>query len=347
MGLVDRHFPGAGTSRTTKAGIGVYSKKPRANLEMNMKGAELYPGLVARLDMDVELRMDGVLNVVLSDEALEKMRAFVAKQHETPGYKAYLLTGDEAREMEPALSREVTGAAFCPLDGSVNSLLYVEALARGVIRRGGRVMAWTEVLSIKPKGEHVWSVSTSIGELEAAWVVNCAGVDTRRIGRMIGIEIPIDPNRGHVLVTEAIPPLIKRRISGPTLIRQTVHGNMLLGQSEEMVGFDLRMSLPLLAAQAVVSRRILPSLERVKVIRSFIGFRPWPPDGMPILGEVPGASGFLVAVGHSGITWSPAVGKLLTELVTTGKPSMPLEPYSLTRFHRQTDGRGARSPQSS
>jgi len=347
VGLVDRHFPGAGTSRTTKAGIGVYSKKPRANLEMNMKGAELYPGLVARLDLDVELRMDGVLNVVLSQGALEKMRAFVAKQHETPGYKAYLLTGDEAREMEPALSREVMGAALCPLDGSVNSLLYVEALARGVIRHGGRVMAWTEVLGIKPKGERVWSVSTSNGELEAAWVVNCAGVDARRIGRMIGIEIPIDPNRGHVLVTEAIPPLIKRRISGPTLIRQTVHGNMLLGQSEEMVGFNLHMSLPLLAAQAVVSRRILPSLERVKVIRSFIGFRPWPPDGMPIMGEVPEAPGFLVAVGHSGITWSPAVGKLLTELVTTGKPSMPLEPYSLTRFHRQTDGRGARSPQSS
>lgn len=345
--LVDRHFPGAGTSRATKAGIGVYSKKPRANLEMNMKGAELYPGLVARLDLDVELRMDGVLNVVLSQEALEKMRAFVAKQHQTPGYMAYLLTGDEAREMEPALSREVMGAAFCPLDGSVNSLLYVEALARGVIRHGGQVMAWTEVLGIKPKGEHVWSVFTSNGELEATWVVNCAGAEARRIGRMIGIEIPIDPNRGHVLVTEAIQPLIKRRISGPTLIRQTVHGNMLLGQSEEMVGFDLRMSLPLLAAQAVVSRRILPGLERVKVIRSFIGFRPWPPDGMPIMGEVPGVPGFLVAVGHSGITWSPAIGKLLTELVTSGKPSMPLEPYSITRFHRGSDGSGTSAPQSS
>jgi len=347
VALLDRNFPGAGTSRATQAGIGVYSKKPRANLEMNMKGAELYPRLVARLDRDVELRMDGVLNVVLSQEALEKMRAFVAKQHETPGYKAYLLTGDEAREMEPALSREVMGAAFCPLDGSVNSLLYVEGLARGVIRHGGKVMAWTEVLGIKPKGEHVWSVCTSNGELEGAWVVNCTGADARRIGRMIGIEIPIDPNRGHVLVTEAIPPLIKRRISGPTLIRQTVHGNMLLGQSEEMVGFDLRMSLPLLSAQALVSRRILPSLERVKVIRSFVGFRPWPPDGMPIMGRVPGVPGFLVAVGHSGITWSPAVGKLLTELVTTGKPSMPLEPYSITRFHRSSDGSATSTPESS
>lgn len=340
VALVDRSFPGEGTSRATQAGVGVYAKKPRANLEINMKGAALYPWLVARLNRDVELRMDGVLNVALTEEALQKMRAFVAKQHETPGYKADLVTRDEARGMEPALSPEVKGAAFCPLDGGVNSLLYVDALARGVVRHGGHVLAWTEVLGIKPEGEHVWSVSTSSGELEAAWVVNCAGVDARRIGKMVGVDIPIDPNKGHVLVTEAIPPLIRRRISGPTLIRQMVRGNMLLGQSEEMVGYEVTESLPVLAAQAVVSRRVLPGLAKVGVIRSFVGLRPWPPDGLPIMGEIPGVPGFLVAVGHSGITWSPAAGKLLTELVTTGKPSMSLEPYSVARFSRGNHQRG-------
>lgn len=343
--LVERSFPGGGTSRTTQAGIGVYPKKPEANLLINMKGAELYPELVARLGEDVELRMDGVLNVALTDDAMEKMRTFVAKQHETPGYRADLLTGDEARAMEPALSPEVAGAAFCPLDGSVNSLLYVQALARGVVRQGGTILAWTEVQGIRSVAAHTWAVATSGGTLEAAWVVNCAGIDARRIGRMIGIEIPIDPNRGHVLVTDAMPPLIGRRISGPTLIRQMAHGNFLLGQSEEMVGHDERMNLPLLAAQAVVARRILPSLEKVKIIRSFIGFRPWPPDGLPIMGEVPGAPGFLVAVGHSGVTWSPAAGRLLTELVTTGKPSPPLAPYSLTRFPQWRTERAATQPE--
>ena len=330
--LLDRSFPGGGTSRATQAGIGVYAKKPRPNLALNMKGAELYPSLVARLDQDVELRMDGVLNVALTEEALEKMRVFVAAQRETPGYTADLLTGKEARAMEPALSTEVKGAALCPLDGSVNSLLYVDALARGVARLGGQVLAWTEVEGVRSKGEHTWSVATSKGEVEAPWVVNAAGVDARRIGKMIGIDIPIEPNKGHVLVTEAVPPLIRRRISGPTLIRQTVRGTMLLGQSEELVGHEVTESLPLLAAQAFVSRRVIPSLTKVKVIRSFVGLRPWPPDGLPILGAIPGMPGFLAAVGHSGITWSPAAGKLLTELVTTGKPCLPLEPYSLARF---------------
>ncbi len=330
--LVDKAFPGAGTSRATQAGIGVYAKKPRANLLLNMKGAELYPSLVARLGADVELDMCGVLNVAFSAQELERMRAFLATQHETPGYRAKMLTGDEARAMEPALAPDIAGAAFCPLDGSVNSLLYVHALARGVVRLGGRILAWTEVRQITRRGGESWSVDTSGGAIEARWVVNCAGVDAKRIGQMVGVEIPIEPNRGHVLVTEALPPMIRRRISGPTLMRQTVSGTMLLGQTEELVGRDEAESLPLLTAQAAVCRRILPALGRVKVIRSFVGFRPWPPDGMPVFGEVPGVPGFLVAVGHSGITWSPAIGMLLTELVTTGKPSLPLEPYSIARF---------------
>jgi hypothetical protein len=60
--LVDQSFPGGGASRATQAGIGVYPKKPRPNLELNLKGAELYPSLAARLQRDAELRMDGALN---------------------------------------------------------------------------------------------------------------------------------------------------------------------------------------------------------------------------------------------------------------------------------------------
>ncbi len=332
VALLDREFPCSGTSRATQAGIGVYSKKSGPNLVMNLKGSELYPSLAARLDRDIELRMTGVLNVVMSEAALEKMRAFVAKQHETPGYRATMLTGDEAREMEPALSPEVVGAAFCPLDGHVNSLLYVDALVRGVLRHGGQVIAGAEVLGIMAKGEHLWSVNTSQGKMESAWVVNCSGVYAPRIGQMVGVEIPIAPNKGHVLVTDPLPPMITRRISGPTLIRQTVHGNFLLGQSEELVGFDLKENVSRLAAQAVTSAQVLPALANVGVIRSFVGLRPWPPDGLPIMGEVPGLPGFLVAVGHSGVTWSPAAGKLLAEVVTVGTPSMPLGPYSIARF---------------
>lgn len=332
VALLDRGFPGSGTSRATQAGIGVYPKNPRANLEMNMKGAELYPWIAAKLGADIELRMTGVLNVTFDEGGLEKMRAFIAKQRETPGFDAQIISGDEARELEPALSPEVVGAAFCQLDGQVNSMLFVEALARGVERNGGTVLAHTEVLGLKPLGEQVWRLSTSRGDVEARWVVNCAGIYAPEIGRMAGIEIPIAPNKGHVLVTEALPPMITRRISGPTLIRQTVHGNFLLGQSEELLGYDRTEDLLVLTAQATTARRVLPAMEKVKVIRSFVGLRPWPPDKLPIIGEVPGLPGFLIGVGHSGVTWSPAVGKLLTELVTTGKTSMPLEPYSIARF---------------
>lgn len=335
IALVDRSFPGSGTSRATQAGIGVYSKKPRPNLELNMKGSEIYPSFVARLDRDVELRIDGSFNLAMTEEEMAKTESFVMKQLATPGYKAEIMTGDDVRKMEPALSLEVVGAAFCPLDGHVNPLLYIDALARGVVRHGGRVIADAEVTGITAMGEHLWCVATTQGEMQAQWVVNSAGVGAPRIGRMVGIDIPIVPNRGHVLVTEAIPPMIKRRLQGPILIRQTANGNLLLGKSEELHVDDRTASVPVLANEAKVACRVLPGLERVRTIRVFVGVRPWPPDGMPIIGEVPGLPGFLVAVGHSGVTWSPVVGKLLTELVATGKPSMSLEPFSIARFQNK------------
>src|SRR5450756_106526 len=92
VALIDRDFPGSGTSRATMAGIGVYPKKPEANLLINMKGATLYPDLVRRLDLDVELALNGLLNLALSAEQMASMEAFVAKQHETPGFTATLLT---------------------------------------------------------------------------------------------------------------------------------------------------------------------------------------------------------------------------------------------------------------
>jgi glycine/D-amino acid oxidase-like deaminating enzyme len=330
--LVDKGFPGGGTSKTTQAGIGVYPKKPSINLQLNMKGGELYPALVARLEADVELEMNGVLDVALSDEDLIKIKAVVARQLETPGYTARVISGDEARAMEPALSTEIVGAAFCPLNSQINPFLYVQALTRGLERCGGEVRPGVAVSAISRSGQSGWSVSTNEGTLLSQWVVNCAGIHAPEIGRMVGIDIPIVPNKGHVLITEALPPVIRISLSGPTLIRQTVHGNMLLGQSQELAGFDRSENFARMAAQAHIAHRLLPCLVDRKVIRSFVGLRPWPPDGMPILGKVPGLDGFLVAVGHSGVTWSPAVGKLLTEVVTGKETTLPLELFSITRF---------------
>ena len=170
-----------------------------------MKGAELYPWIASKLDTDIELQMTGVLNIAFNEEGMDKIRAFVAQQRETPGFEAQIISGVEARELEPALSPEVAGAASCQLDGQVNSMLYTEALVRGVARHGGKVLAGTKVLGLKAMGDHVWRVSTSRGDIEARWVINSAGIHSPEIGRMVGVEIPIEPNKGHVLVTEALP----------------------------------------------------------------------------------------------------------------------------------------------
>jgi len=107
---------------------------------------------------------------------------------------------------------------------------------------------------------------------------------------------------------------------------------MLLGQSEEMVGHEVTESLPVLAAQAVVARRVIPGLTKVQDHSILCWLATLAAGRAAYPRSDSGSAGISRCRGHSGITWSPAAGKLVTELVMTGKPSLPLEPYSLARF---------------
>lgn len=90
VALVDRAFPGYGTSRATKGGIGVYPKKPRANLELNIKGAALFPDLVARLGRDVERDMSGVLNLSLTEGRWRRCTPLWPSNMKVPAYRPRL-----------------------------------------------------------------------------------------------------------------------------------------------------------------------------------------------------------------------------------------------------------------
>ena len=80
--------------------------------------------------------------------------------------------------------------------------------------------------------------------------------------------------------------------------------------------------------------RFFPALKDVSVIRFFSGFRPYTPDGLPLLGEVKTLPGFYMAAGHEGdgIAMSPITGKLIAEMIVDGKPSYNIDAFSPNRF---------------
>ena len=100
----------------------------------------------------------------------------------------------------------------------------------------------------------------------------------------------------------------------------TASGTLLLGSSRRFVGFDRTVSLPVVQALAARAARFLPALadNRVNVIRSYAGLRPWSPDHQPLIGPVEAVPGFYLATGHegAGIGLAPVSGRLIADWVT-------------------------------
>jgi glycine/D-amino acid oxidase-like deaminating enzyme len=236
--------------------------------------------------------------------------------------------GVEARQVpplehEPHLSPSVEGAYLYPQDAQVQPML---AAARLLAASGAKLCLNTTVHAVE---EGV--VRTSHGDFRAAAIVNAAGVWA---GAWPGLELPVMPRRGFILVTgRSARGLVRHKVyaagyvadvgSSSTdlqtspVVESTQAGTVLIGASRERVGFDGSFSLPVLRSLALNAVRLIPALADVPVIRAYRGFRPYAPDHLPIIGPDPRLPGLFHATGHegAGVGLAPATGDLIARLI--------------------------------
>jgi sarcosine oxidase subunit beta len=196
---------------------------------------------------------------------------------------------------------------------------------------------------------------TNRGAIAADFVVNAAGLGAVPLARLAGVELPITPLRGQVVVTEPAEPLIRipslefgylaakrspellkrtTRAGVTCSISQSVNGNIYIGSSKEFAGFDARISLEATNEIARKAVTLYPVLSDLRAIRCYAGLRPSTADWLPIVGPVPGIEGLILAAGHGGdgIALAAVTGKLVAEIVTTGRPGICIDELSVSRF---------------
>jgi glycine/D-amino acid oxidase-like deaminating enzyme len=117
-------------------------------------------------------------------------------------------------------------------------------------------------------------------------------------------------------------------------VEGTKGGTVLVGASRERVGYDDAFSPEVVRRLAAQATRIFPFLARVRVIRTYHGFRPYCPDHRPVIGPDPRVPGVFHACGHegAGIGLAPATGRLLADLLSGAEPGVDPAPYSPGRF---------------
>ena len=349
--LLERGDIASGSSGACDGLVFLQSKKPGIHLQLAMESRRRFDWLARQLPVPIEYRETGGMVVIETEAELTAMQQFVAQQQES-GLDVTLLDKNQVRQIEPHLSKHILAATHSPLDGQVNPISLTLGFALGAKSLNARVFTGVAVQGIDITAGRVSAVETEAGRFEADIVVNAAGVHAPKIGALVGLDIPIKPRRGQIIVTEACPPMIKNcMISAKYIaakynpeiakgkgegisIEQTENGNFLLGSTREFVGYDKRTTPEGLQHIASKTAGIIPALERVNVIRAFAGLRPYTPDGLPILGPVDDVSGLIMAAGHEGdgIALSPITGELIAQIIATGKSDIPLEAFRLSRF---------------
>jgi hydrogen cyanide synthase HcnC len=285
---------------------------------------ELAAGLLQATGTDTALHQPGGLAFCLSDEEFEQRESLIHRMHNESGdIGTRMLSREEVRAMVPGLGDAVTGASFCPMDGHANPLHLLKALHQTLDYRPNRKVARIDA---RPG---LFTVRTGDETYIAPRIVIAAGLGSRDLAPMAGLHMPVVPLQGQIIVTERMRPLIDY----PThLLRQTDEGTVMLGDSQEDVGFDVTTKVAVLRKIADRNTRILPALKDASIIRMWAALRVMSPDGYPIYEQSERFPGAFSATCHSGVTLAGAHALALAPAILDGVLPESLSAFASTRF---------------
>jgi len=330
--VLEKRFICAGASGLNTGYANVSEKGPRFYTELNKLSADMYPALNDELGGGFGYERNGSIRALEDELAWEKQTRTVEERNQVEGLGMRMLETKEMRELEPALSPHLRGGSFCPIDGSLNPLKLTRALAKKATGNGARIFTGNEVVDIRAADSRIEEVVTDHMRFSTHVVVNAAGIHVPGIARMVGIHVPVNPERGQLTITQALPPIISRVI-GP--YKQFEDGHILIGATNESVGENTSVTVEMLADRVHQAIRIIPALKAAHGIRCTAALRPMPPDRLPIYQKMEEIRDFYVAVGHSGVTLAPITGKIFSELITQGDTDVSLDAYRAERFKDQ------------
>jgi len=287
--------------------------------------------LAQRTGIDVELSQVGGFRFSLDADELKQLAADLATIRDTLGgdYPFAVLTAAQLREVMPFAGPEVVGAVTSPLDGHVNPLRLLRALVQAHAACGGTLHPGAPVDSIIYRAGE-FQVRAGGQLYSAGKLVLAAGLGNRALAPLVGLEAPVKPVRGQVLVTERVRPFLRH----PTMhVRQTGEGVVQIGDSKEDVGFDDGTTVAELARIARDAARYFPLLENVNVVRTWGALRVMSPDGLPIYEASRACPGAFVVTCHSGITLASQHAGAIADWVRGAPAPAPLASFTSQRFH--------------
>lgn len=308
---------------------------------LSIQAAEAWPDLARILKVesgiDVAYEQNGGLVFCLGEKEFSARAAVVsqwnAQAPELPSLASMLDRSELSRRFPTMrLGNEVTGASFGKLDGQVNPLRLLAALQTAYLRRGGHLKTNHAVTAIEQLQGGGFEVKAGTYRARCERVVVAAGLGSAKLGPMVGLHVPMRPQRGQIIVTERLAPLLPLANSG---LRQNIEGTVMIGATHEEVGYDLTTTTVAGAGLARRAVRILPDLEKAKVVRQWSCLRIMTPDGSPVFASSETHPGAYIVTCHSGVTLASIFAGEYAQALATGFLSSTLKFFHHERFNVQ------------
>lgn len=355
--VLERTDVASGSAGATDGVVGYHTKKPGQQMDLAVQSIEMFRTLNEQLGEDVEYGFEAGGMQPVEDKMQWDILSEIVEQQRKSGVDIRMISKDEARKIEPQLADDIYGALYSPTGGKVNPLKLTMAYARAAKRLGAKIQTNTNVTGFLIEDGTVKGVQTDKGEYHADVIVNACGSWAGKVAKLAGLDLPIKPRKGQLAVTEPIGPFMQATVQcarynvikfrpetikdqnilrlGTSLsIEQTENGGLIIGGTREFADYEGENTFEAIELMLHRAARFFPALKDVSVIRFFSGFRPYTPDGMPLLGPVKTLKGFFMAAGHEGdgIALSPITGKLVAEQIVYGKSSYDIDAFSPNRF---------------
>ena len=278
--------------------------------------------LAAESGIDPEYTVSGLL--VLPPYDREAALAWTAQEREEAAEVS-------ARLVEPLL--DYSGLAlWLPQVAQVRNPRLIAALRGALLARGVQIVEDTGGIRWLRDGARILGVETAAGgRLEAASCVVAAGAWSAELAKSLGVDLPIRPVRGQMLLFHAPGALKRMLLTGGRYLVPRRDGHVLVGSTLEETGFDKAVTEVARRELMQLAQELVPALRGRVPLRHWSGLRPGSPDNLPIIGRAPGFSNLWLHTGHFryGVTMAPASARLFADIVLDRPPLLDPEPYRL------------------
>ncbi|MFF4571608.1 NAD(P)/FAD-dependent oxidoreductase [Streptomyces sp. NPDC001410] len=337
--LVERDELAAGS--TSKAAGGVRAQfSDELNIQLGARSLEAFGRFAQEIGQDIGLHRVGYLFLLSTPEEVASFEAGVRLQNSL-GVPSRMLTPQEARRLSPLITTDgLLAAAYSPDDGHCTPEAVVHGYAAAARAHGVRILRHTGLTGIELHGDTITAVSTTLGRIATDTVICAAGAWSRAVGAMVGVDLPVQPLRRQIAVTEPVPglpPTLPMTIDFTTSLYFHAEGpGLLLGMSDpdEKPGFATDTHDRWIPRLYEAMQLRAPALLDLRRTGTWAGLYENTPDHNALIGEAPSVSRFLYATGFSGhgFLQGPAVGEIVRDLYLGRVPFLDVRPLSAGRF---------------